>query len=317
MSVGAAPVTNHSANNTTQLPPRYKCSWRGITAEVAELHGPGPYLAAHSSNTPMLVAALEEIGGRLETRLSPDRPTQLQRSRANHLSFVPSGTPIWEFAGQFNYIRRIIVEFDVQLLRSSDEKSSNFQFESAAPLRFSSTSLRILAELLADECARPQNEDRMYGDSLGRVLYHNLMRHADAEQTGQKSRGLTPRQLRNVTERMKHSSCGSIHVQDLARIIGVSHAHFSRAFKSSTGMSPLRWHRMERIQRAQQMLIETEQSLVDIALATGFSDQSHFTRVFHDVVGESPGAWRRSRKVQSAIARSEDFAGRIRNRSVI
>jgi AraC family transcriptional regulator len=294
-SMEYAPADIGSAPDAVPL--RYKRSWSGITAEVVELHGPGPYLAAHSSDRPLLVVALEEIGGALETRLSPDRPAAWQCSRANQLTFVPPGTPIWEYSEQFSYIRRIVTEFDVQDPKASDKERLRFQFKFPAPLRFSSVSLWSLAELLADECVEPHSDDRHYGDSLGRVIYRNLIRHADAEQTGQSSRGLTAKQLRSVTGQMQQSSFSSVQVCDMARIIGYSQSYFSRAFKSSTGMSPLRWLRMKRIQRAQQILLETEQPLVDIALQTGFADQSHFTRVFRNIVGESPGGWRKTHKV--------------------
>jgi AraC family transcriptional regulator len=298
-SVGASPLTNHH-RNSVQRSLRYKRSWSGITAEVVELHGPGPYLAAHSSDKPLLVVALEEIGGTLETRLSPDRPAPSQYSGANQVTFVSPGTPLWEYAKQFNYIRRIVIEFDVKFLRASDQNSSKVHFKFPAPLRFSSASLSSLAELVADECVEPQSDDRHYGDSLGRVLYHNLIRHADAEQAGQRSRGLTPKQLRTVTEHMEQSSFSCVQVHDMARIVGISQSYFSRAFKSSTGMSPLRWLRKKRIERAQQILLETEQSLVDIALQTGFADQSHFTRTFRNIVGESPGAWRKNIKFKGS-----------------
>jgi len=39
-------------------------------------------------------------------------------------------------------------------------------------------------------------------------------------------------------------------------------------------------------------MFQAEMSLADIALATGFADQSHFTRAFRRVTGMSPGAFR-------------------------
>jgi transcriptional regulator GlxA family with amidase domain len=92
---------------------------------------------------------------------------------------------------------------------------------------------------------------------------------------------------------MKQSS--AIHLRDLADISGLSQAYFSRAFKASTGMAPRRWHLTERVRRAQQIMLETGDSLAEVALASGFADQSHFTRAFRDITGQSPGAWRRVR----------------------
>jgi transcriptional regulator GlxA family with amidase domain len=43
-------------------------------------------------------------------------------------------------------------------------------------------------------------------------------------------------------------------------------------------------------------LLNTDQSLCEIALASGFADQSHFTRVFSERIKASPAAWRRAQR---------------------
>jgi AraC family transcriptional regulator len=52
-----------------------------------------------------------------------------------------------------------------------------------------------------------------------------------------------------------------------------------------------------RIERAQQMLLGTGMSLVDVALSVGFQTQAHFTSVFKRFTGQPPRAWRESRRV--------------------
>jgi AraC family transcriptional regulator len=47
-----------------------------------------------------------------------------------------------------------------------------------------------------------------------------------------------------------------------------------------------------RLLRAQELLASTELPLIDIALATGFADQSHFSRRFHQMMGVPPRAFR-------------------------
>jgi AraC-like DNA-binding protein len=51
-----------------------------------------------------------------------------------------------------------------------------------------------------------------------------------------------------------------------------------------------------RIEFAQGVMLKTQLSLSEIALACGLSDQSHFTRAFRRIVGETPHAWRRTRR---------------------
>ena len=48
-----------------------------------------------------------------------------------------------------------------------------------------------------------------------------------------------------------------------------------------------------RVDEARRLLSNTERPIADIALETGFTDQSHLTRVFRRVLGETPGDFRR------------------------
>lgn len=109
------------------------------------------------------------------------------------------------------------------------------------------------------------------------------------------SRGLAPWQVRVVLDCMSRDLRAAAPAKDLAQLCGLSRSHFGRAFKSSLGTSPHRWRVALRVRRAKELLEETSESLSDIALMCGFSDQSHLTRTFHASTGVSPGAWRRRR----------------------
>jgi transcriptional regulator GlxA family with amidase domain len=84
-----------------------------------------------------------------------------------------------------------------------------------------------------------------------------------------------------------------VPVSHLARLVGLSASSFRRAFKVSMSTSPHKWQLSERILAAQIMLREGARSLAEVALATGFAEQSHFARVFKEIVGVTPGAWQR------------------------
>ena len=73
----------------------------------------------------------------------------------------------------------------------------------------------------------------------------------------------------------------------------LSVSHFSRAFRTSTGLPPHQWLLRQRVKAAKQLLGVHDLPLSEIAISAGFANQSHFTRVFSSVVGVSPGAWRR------------------------
>lgn len=78
-------------------------------------------------------------------------------------------------------------------------------------------------------------------------------------------------------------------VRRLARVSGVSEAHFARSFKEAFGLPPHRYLLTRRIERATALLRDTDLSITEIAFQTGWSSLGTFGRTFRDVTGESPG----------------------------
>jgi AraC family transcriptional regulator len=105
--------------------------------------------------------------------------------------------------------------------------------------------------------------------------------------------GLGPWQKRRATELLRENLTGRIRLSQVARECGLSVSHFARSFKATFGISTHRWLVQRRIERSQELLIDTRGSLADIADLAGFADQAAFTRTFHQIVGISPGRWRR------------------------
>ena len=108
--------------------------------------------------------------------------------------------------------------------------------------------------------------------------------------------GLPPRALRRVQEYIEAHLEENIALEALAAAAGLSMFHFARAFKQSEGVTPHSYLVQRRIERAQELLTVTDCSLSDIALATGFSDQSHLARHFRERVGMPPSAFRWSKR---------------------
>jgi transcriptional regulator of acetoin/glycerol metabolism len=104
--------------------------------------------------------------------------------------------------------------------------------------------------------------------------------------------GLPPAAMRRVREYVETHMSESIDLAALAGIAGLSLYHFARAFKQSVGMTPHHYLVQRRVERAQEMLARVELSLAEIALATGFADQSHFARQFRQRFGMTPGQFR-------------------------
>lgn len=84
-------------------------------------------------------------------------------------------------------------------------------------------------------------------------------------------------------------------VRRLARVSGVSEAHFARSFKDAFGVPPHRYLLTRRIEKATALLRDTDLSVTEIAFETGWKSLGTFGRTFRDVTGQSPGE-RRARE---------------------
>jgi AraC-like DNA-binding protein len=123
---------------------------------------------------------------------------------------------------------------------------------------------------------------------------HLLQKYGVLQKTARPSNGgLAPWQKRRASEILHENMHGRIRLSDIARECGLSVSHFARSFKNSFGVSPHHWLIQHRIERAKQLMTQTNMSLIDIAIHSGFNDQAAFTHTFHQLVGVSPGQWRR------------------------
>ena len=104
--------------------------------------------------------------------------------------------------------------------------------------------------------------------------------------------GLSPAVARRVCDYIEAHLEERIRLDDLAGMAGLSRDHFSRAFHQSVGMPPHGYLLRRRLEHVEQMLRETQLPLSEIALATGFSDQSHLARHFRRWAGMPPSSVR-------------------------
>src|ERR1700681_4119177 len=123
---------------------------------------------------------------------------------------------------------------------------------------------------------------------------HLLQRYGVLQKMGKVSKGgLAPWQKRRAAELLRENLDGRIRLTDVARGCSLSVSHFARSFKATFGMAPHRWLIGRRMERAKELLQQTTTPIADIAIQSGFGDQTAFTRSFRQVMGISPGQWRR------------------------
>jgi len=100
------------------------------------------------------------------------------------------------------------------------------------------------------------------------------------------------RRMLRARDTMDRSFAQSLDVPALARVAHVSPAHFSRQFRATFGESPHRYLQRRRVERAMELLRETDRPVTEVCFDVGFSSLGTFSRTFRAIVGESPSAYR-------------------------
>jgi AraC family transcriptional regulator len=144
---------------------------------------------------------------------------------------------------------------------------------------------------------RAEADDRNPGglatiEAVTTALGNLLVRAAGIEQPrpARVHGGLSSLAKRRVLERIDAGLDARLTIESLAHEVGLSAAHFARAFKQTLGRAPHQYLLERRLERARQLIETTDASLSDIAQRTGFADQAHFTRLFKRAFGATPGA---------------------------
>ncbi|WP_395731105.1 PAS domain-containing protein [Prosthecobacter sp.] len=103
-------------------------------------------------------------------------------------------------------------------------------------------------------------------------------------------------ELAAALKHMQRHFAESLRIEDIAKKAGLSVYQFEQRVQRLFQMSPLQLLHKLRLDEATRLLRETERSLADIAIETGWCDQSAFTRHFSRYAGMAPGKFRGLRK---------------------
>lgn len=127
-------------------------------------------------------------------------------------------------------------------------------------------------------------------DSFKTTLAIHLLRNYCSTQPNLPvhSNGLAPSTLKRVIDYIQEHLYQDLKLVELSAIVQLSPYHFSRLFKRRMGITPHQYILQQRIEKAKDLIQHSELSIAEIAVQTGFSDQSHLTRCFKRSVGVTP-----------------------------
>jgi AraC family transcriptional regulator len=148
---------------------------------------------------------------------------------------------------------------------------------------------------LGREAAAPDDVLDLYAEGWALQAMAHLSRLAGGRRSNREiSRGgLAVANLRRVQDYIHTNLAATIPLVELSRVAGLSRRHFLRAFRESTGDTPLGYVRAMRIEEAKRRLSQGSQSITEVALDCGFSHAQHFATTFRTATGLAPSAFRR------------------------
>lgn len=114
-------------------------------------------------------------------------------------------------------------------------------------------------------------------------LLANLLRRHTKTASNQSELDIQYRRLKQIKPAITHmeiNMADKITLEELSQTTHLSTIHFSRVFKIVTGCSPMDYLNRMRVQKAAQLLLKTNKTIIEIAMDTGFNDSNYFSRFF-------------------------------------
>lgn len=185
------------------------------------------------------------------------------------------------------FIKSLIDQFGLQFLDSIYEHPSNYFIP-----EYQEKIGELFKEMLTEyEEASPYSDFQMQC-ILSRILILLHLHSTQHEDSQIHTTPLSP-QIIEAIYYMERNFAESLTIGDVAKASGYSTAYFSRLFQNQVGKSYTEYLTFIRIRHAQNLLLNSNYSITDIALETGFKYPGNMTMVFKQKTGLTPLQFRK------------------------
>ena len=141
--------------------------------------------------------------------------------------------------------------------------------------------LRPAAQMRVGACAKTHH--------LGFSVLNQALKNAEQRDI------IPPAGFRHMQPALTHirkNLTSALTRTQLANIVNLSPTRFHAVFKQATGLAPMAYVRTQRLQRARELLLQTDQAIYEIADACGFTSPYYFCRIFRKYVCQTPSQFR-------------------------
>jgi AraC family transcriptional regulator len=245
--------------------------------------------------------AMVYLGRPLEMRAKMGNRDQYRHLVEGDVTILPAGLPSeWGWRGDWSvdclhmYLETSFLE---EVSADTGVDAARIEIENVFGVR--DPQVEQVGKLLLSELEDGGLMGNLYAQSLTNVLMIHLLRHhsslgrREARKMEREYKGALPkRTLRTVVDYVGDNLVHDLTLDELAGVVHMSPYHFSRRFKRSTGLSPHQYVVRKRVERAKELLTNTELTLFEVAISVGFADQSHLAKHTKRLLGVSPKSLR-------------------------
>lgn len=200
----------------------------------------------------------------------------------------------------------IVVEFDEELLSTYCPERFDGRMAKGhlLPCDYApAPALAAIVKLLAREIEPGEERGPLFADMLLRLLAIEICETAWTRPPPVPRLGQRPdRRLVRAVDFINVNLGSHITLRDVAAASGLSMAALARLFPDQLGSSPYAYILQKRVEKAVQLLQSTDMQIAQVALETGFADQSHLTKALRRHLGHTPNRLRRDRTEPATTA---------------
>ena len=230
--------------------------------------------------------------------IGPPAYVSCRRGRLSHhgtavhgdIDIIPSGTPsVWEMKDRDTVL---YMSLSPQLLNMAAESFDldPAQVEIRNQFQVRDSQLENIGWVLKAEMESGYPSGRLYVESLAIAVAARLVgcHSSRSLDPGKQNGRLSDRRLRQVLSYIESNLGQDISLHDIAGVAGLSVSHFKGLFRQSLGIPVHQYLIRRRVERATSLLRESNLSISQIALETGFAHQSHLAHHMRRLMGVSP-----------------------------
>jgi AraC family transcriptional regulator len=177
--------------------------------------------------------------------------------------------------------------FNLQLSGSFLERSIQYPAFAETPDNFGGVSRQIAAKIY---------KEFRYTDELSPLIVEGLMFELLGETlrcSKNETKADSPVWLKQTLELLHDRFRENLSLTEIAETVGVHETHLAREFKKHRRSTVGDYLRRLRIEYACRLISASDVALSEVALLSGFADQSHFTKIFSQIMRMSPAVYRK------------------------